>query len=532
MRARSRYYGVSVERNLFLSGNEAIARGAVRAGVTFACGCPGTPSAEILAAMVADPTDAAGIFRAQWCVNEKVALENAIGASLAGVRTLVTMKNVGLNVAADPFMALSLAGVNAGLVIVSVDDPGMLSSQSEQDSRRFAAFAKIPMLEPSDSQESYDFLAEAFALSEEFDTPVMLRTTMRLAHSRSRAIPRAPVVVVPRPYEQVLDKYVVVPQYARARNRRVLERLQLLRARAEQTPLNVLEAGTADFGIIASGAAYNYARAAFPRAWFLKLGLSHPLPYQKVIRLYRSVSRVAVVEELEPYIEEQVRMLGLAVIGKEAIPVDGELNREVVFAALEPYIQHLSAPRRRAIVPPPPRISSSVETESEPPAGGELEPPGRASALCAGCGQRSVLTSLRKLKVAPLGGIGCHTLGVSPSPLALESCLCMGAGIGMMAGMNKVLGRKAAAAVLDDSAFLHSGITALVDACHSEGEGLVIVFDCSRGSLSDIERLCVGIGVRCHTLGARGAKAVQAELATELDTPGLGVVIACAPSAG
>ena len=241
-----------MERTLFFSGNEAIAHGAVRAGAGFACGYPGTPSTEII-------ETAARLhgIHTEWCVNEKVALETAVGASLAGVRSMVTMKHVGLNVAADPFMTLSLTGVNGGLVIVSADDPGMHSSQNEQDSRAYARFAKVPMLEPSDSQEAYDFVAEAFALSEEFDTPVLLRSTTRLSHGRGQVIPRVPVELEARAYARDIEKYVMVPQNARLRNRLVLERVEKLRARAEESPLNVLEAGTAEVGIIASGVAYN-----------------------------------------------------------------------------------------------------------------------------------------------------------------------------------------------------------------------------------------------------------------------------------
>ncbi len=263
----------------------------MRAGLGFACGYPGTPSTEII-------EELAGLDgpKAEWCINEKVALETGIGASLAGARALVTMKHVGLNVAADPFMTLALTGVNAGLVVVSADDPGMHSSQNEQDNRHFAAFARVPMLEPSDSQEAYDFVAWAFGLSEEFDTPVLLRSTTRVSHGRGRVVPRAPVRAESSPYVKDIAKYVMVPEYARERNRLALHRLELLRRRAEESPLNVLEAGTTDIGIISSGVAYTYAREAFPKAWFLKLGMSHPLPYHKVAKLYDSVSRVFVVE--------------------------------------------------------------------------------------------------------------------------------------------------------------------------------------------------------------------------------------------
>jgi indolepyruvate ferredoxin oxidoreductase alpha subunit len=525
-----------VERTLFFSGNEAIAHGAVRAGAGFACGYPGTPSTEIL-------ETAARLegIHAQWCVNEKVALETAVGASLAGRRTIVTMKHVGLNVAADPFMTLSLTGVNGGLVIVSADDPGMHSSQNEQDNRAYAKFAKVPMLEPSDSQEAYDFVAEAFALSEEFDTPVLLRSTTRLSHGRGQVIPRVPVELEPHDYARDISKYVMVPQYARIRNRLVLERLQKLRARAEESPLNVLEAGTADVGIIASGVAYTYAREAFPKAWFLKLGMSHPLPHRKVARLFQEVSRVAVVEELDPFIEEQVRALGLPVVGKEAIPADGELDQDIVFRALEPFLSRRPPRRRRPVFPPVPRLADPPQ----PAAGLPVRPP----VLCPGCTHRSVFTALRRHKLVPMGDIGCYTLGALPPLLALDSCLCMGASIGMMAGFNKALERKAAAAVIGDSTFFHSGITPLIDAYYNEADGLVIVLDNrttamtghqghpgtglrpdrSQGPAVDIQKLCEGIGVRCNTVDANDYRVLDAAIKAELDAPGLGVIVALAP---
>lgn len=530
-----------MERALFLSGNEALAHGALRAGVGFACGYPGTPSTEILETLARDPAVRDGAVKAEWCINEKVAFETAVGASLAGARALVTMKHVGLNVAADPLMTLSLTGINAGFVVVSADDPGMHSSQNEQDNRRYAAFAKIPLLEPSDSQEAYDFVAEAFALSEEFDTPVLLRSTTRVSHGRSRVVPRVPVKVDERPYERALDKYVMVPQYARRRNRLVLERLERLRVRSEHSPLNVLEAGTSDLGIIASGVAYTYAREAFPKAWFLKLGMSHPLPYEKVAKLYSSVSRVAVVEELDPFLEEQVRGLGLPVVGKQVIPADGELDQEIVFNALEPCLKRRPPRRRRALIPPAPRIADPPQAD----AGLPVRPP----VLCPGCPHRAVFAMLRKHHVAALSDIGCYTLGALPPLLALDSCLCMGASVGMMSGMNKTLGRKAAVAVLGDSTFFHSGVTPLIDARYNETEGLIVVLDNrttamtghqghpgsglhldrSQGPNLDIEQLCAGIGVRARTVDALDVEAVEAALADELTAPGLGVLVAWAP---
>jgi indolepyruvate ferredoxin oxidoreductase alpha subunit len=531
----ARYNRRLVERALFYSGNEAIAYGAARAGAGFACGYPGTPSTEIIE--TAAEIDG---LHAQWCINEKVALETAVGASLAGVRSLVTMKHVGLNVAADPFMTLSLTGVNAGLVIVSADDPGMHSSQNEQDNRAYAKFGRVPMLEPSDSQEAYDFLAEAFAHSEEFDTPVLLRTTTRLSHGRGRVLPRVPIDLEPRDYERDSGKYVMIPAHARARNRVVLERLEKLRARSEESSLNVLEAGSADLGIIASGIAYTYCREAFPQAWFLKLGMSHPLPYKKVASLYQHVSRVAVVEELDPFIEDQVRALNLPVIGKQAIPADGELDQEIVFNALEPFLLRRPPRRRRVQLPAPPKISAPP-----PPAALPVRPP----VLCPGCSHRSVYTALRRHKLVYMGDIGCYTLGALPPVVALDTCLCMGASIGMMAGFNRALGRKAAVGVIGDSTFFHSGITALIDALYNQAEGLVMVLDNgttamtghqghpgtglhaqgTHGAPAEIQRLCEGIGVRCETVDANDYTALERSIRDEIDMPGLGVVVALAP---
>jgi len=527
---------VIVERIPFLSGNEAIARGAVRAGLGFACGYPGTPSTEIVEelARLEDPL-------VEWCINEKVALETGIGASLAGARTLVTMKHVGLNVAADPFMTLALTGVNAGLVVVSADDPGMHSSQNEQDNRHFAAFARVPMLEPSDSQEAYDLVAWAFDLSEEFDTPVLLRSTTRVSHGRGRVVPRAPVAVDEPAYVKDIAKHVMVPEYARERNRLALARLERLRQRSEQSPLNVLEAGTTDIGIIASGAAYTYAREAFPKAWFLKLGMSHPLPYRKVAKLYESVSRVFVVEELDPFLEDQVRALGLPVVGKEVIPRNGELNQEIVFDALEPLLKRRPPRRKRPVFPPAPVIAPAPKPADDLP----VRPP----VLCPGCPHRAVFAMLRREQVAVMGDIGCYTLGALPPLLSLESCLCMGASVGMMAGINRRLGRTAAVAVIGDSTFFHSGVTPLIDARYNETPGLVIVLDNrttamtghqghpgtglhpdrSSGPAVDIGGLCRGIGVPATTVDAFDEDAVRSAIREAVAAGELRVLVALAP---
>jgi len=399
----------------------------------------------------------------------------------------------------------------------------------------------VPMLEPADSQEAYDFPAWAFDLSEEFDTPVLLRSTTRLSHGRGRVVPRAPVTFERRDYARDIAKYVMVPDYARERNRVALARLERLRRRAEETPLNVLEAGTADFGIIASGVAYTYAREAFPKAWFLKLGMSHPLPYEKVAKLYGSVSRVFVVEELDPFIEEQVRGMGLPVVGKEVIPANGELDQEIVFNALEPALKRKPPRRRRPVVPPKPLIAAAPKPTDDLP----VRPP----VLCPGCPHRAVYAMLRRRKVAVMGDIGCYTLGALPPLLSLESCLSMGASIGMMAGMNRALGRIAAVAVIGDSTFFHSGITPLIDARYNQAPGLVIVLDNrttamtghqghpgtglhpdrSVGPALDIERLCRGIDVRCTTVDAFDEAAVDDVLKRELASDDLSVLVALAP---
>ncbi len=526
-----------MDPTLFLMGNEAIAYGAARAGAGFAYAYPGTPSTEII-------ETAAGLdgVHAEWCVNEKVALETAVGCSRAGVRTLVAMKHVGLNVAADPLLTLTETGVNGGLVIVSSDDPGMNSSQNEQDSRQYARFAKIPMLEPSDSQEAYDFVAEAFALSEEFDTPVLLRSTTKLSHGRGQVVQRERIEPASIEYVKDITKHLMVPQWARLRTRFIIERLQRLRQRAEVSPLNVLCEGTADVGIISSGVVYEYAREAFPTAWHLKLGLSYPLPYRKIAELYERVSRVFVVEELDPFIEDHVRMLGLPVIGKEAIPADGELDPDIVTAALEPYLEADPPQGRSPVFPPAPRLSDPAP---------ESDLPVRPPVLCPGCRHRSVFTALKRHKLAAMGDIGCYMLGADPPLNALDSSLCMGASIGMMAGFNEALGRKASAAVIGDSTFFHSGITSLISASYNAADGLVMILDnrttamtghqgnpgsgvrpdLTEGPAISIQELCDGIHVRCTTIDAKDYQAIVGAIKTEVATPGLGVIVAQAPCA-
>jgi len=434
-----------------LSGNEAVARGAYEAGVRFASAYPGTPSTEILETVARYRE-----IEAQWAPNEKVALETAVGASLGGGRALVAMKHVGLNVAADPLFSLSYMGVNGGVVIVTADDPGMHSSQNEQDNRWYARAAKIPMLEPADSQEAKDFTVFAFQLSEEYDTPVLLRTTTRISHSKSVVELGGRREVPLRPYQKRFRKNVLLPSTARLRHPWVEERMRKLEELANRLELNRVEWGNRRLGIIAAGVAYQHAREAFPEASFLKLGMTHPLPEKLVRRFAEAVDQLLVVEELDPVLEEQIRAMGIPVVGKEKIPLLGELNPDVVAQGWNG-----GAPELKPVL-------EDVKLPSRPPV------------LCPGCSHRGVFWALKKLRLTVHGDIGCYTLGALPPLEAMDSCLNMGASIGMAEGMVKVAPEKfkgKVVGVIGDSTFIHSGITALIDMVYNRGLATVIILD-------------------------------------------------------
>ena len=499
-----------------LSGNEAIARGAWEAGCTFGSGYPGTPSSEILPALTK-----LGECYTEWSVNEKCAFEAASGASLAGARCLVTMKHVGLNVAADPFFTQSYTGVNGGMVVISADDPHMHSSQNEQDNRHYARAAKVPMLEPATAQEAYDFTRLAYELSERFDTPVMLRVVTRLCHSDG--IVEVGERQAPAPCEPVKDpgKYVMIP--ARARQRRVVmsERTEALRAALPELGPNRMEPGDPAIGIIAAGVAYQYAKEAAPQASFLKLGMTWPLDERLIRQFAASVQKLYVVEELDPYLATEVRALGLTV---EALPESlqrGELSPARVGAALQGQD-----------VPPP--------EKSDLP----LRPP----QLCPGCPHRGVYVGLNRLKVYVTGDIGCYTLGSLPPLEALHTCLCMGAGIGQVHGLNQACGeRQKAVAVIGDSTFIHSGITGLANIAYNNSPSTVVILDNSTtamtggqdhpgtgrtlsgrpGSKLDLEAICRGCGIEhVVTVDALDLGAVQAALREAMDLDAPAVVIA------
>ena len=436
---------------LILSGNAAVARGAFEAGVEIAAAYPGTPSTEILEHMATYEDD----IYAEWSVNEKVAFEIAFGGSLGGKRSLAVMKHVGVNVASDVLMTASYTGVNAGLVFVSADDPGMHSSQNEQDNRFYARMAKVPMLEPSNSQEAKDFTVLAFGLSERFDTPVMLRMTTRVCHGKGVVELGERLELETRPYEKDARKTVMIPAYARARHVLVEERRGLLEDYAESFEHNRVEMSDTDLGVISSGVAYEYAREALPKASFLKLGMTYPLPSTALKAFASKVNRLVVVEELEPYLEDALRALGLEVTGKDLLPRVGELSPEIV--------------------------RSKVAGERDAPAGASAAPlPARPPVMCPGCPHRGPFSILKKLRATVSGDIGCYTLSSLPPLEAMDTCVCMGASIGVGQGLKRSLsGRQAerTVAVIGDSTFIHSGIPSLVNAVYNGADLTVLILD-------------------------------------------------------
>jgi indolepyruvate ferredoxin oxidoreductase alpha subunit len=452
-----------------LSGNEAIALGAWEAGVRYAAAYPGTPSTEILPALA----QYAGV-RAEWAANEKVALDTAVGASFAGARALAAMKHVGVNVASDSLMTLSYTGVGAGLVLVSADDPGAFSSQNEQDNRHYARFGKFPCLEPADSQEAKDFTRFAFELSEQFDTPVMLRSTTRLSHSKSAVEvsmpdePREPGALPS--FERKPRKYVMIPAHARLRHPEVEARMQALAGYAETCPLNRVEWGDRRVGVISSGVAYQYAREVLDGFSLLKLGMTYPLPAGMIRDFAAELETLVIVEELDPFIEEYVRALGLAVLGKEFFPLTGELSlarvREGALLAGLPI-------QAQSEVPGP---KSQKEPQAEPEAL-RLDIPPRPPALCPGCPHRSVYFNLRKLKLLVAGDIGCYAIGVLPPFEEMDMLISMGASIGMAHGAKQAGCPDKIVATIGDSTFFHAGLPELANTIYNRGVACTMILD-------------------------------------------------------
>ena len=441
---------------VFLSGNEAVARGCYEHGVKVATAYPGTPSTEILENVVKYKDH----IYCEWSSNEKVAFEVAMGASFGGVRTIVAMKHVGLNVAADPLMTSTLVGGDGGFVIITADDPGMHSSQNEQDNRYYAKFAKIPLIEPSDSQEVKDYLGTAFEISEQFGTPVLFRLSTRLSHAKTPVTPGERTEVPRKEYAKDTSRRVVIPAHARRLHVKVEERLCRLKEYAEKSPLNRVEDGDPKVGVISSGIAYQYARDAFPTATFLKLGMSFPFPTELVRKFAARFDRVFVVEENEPFIEDEMRIAGITnVVGKEKVPLCGELNQEIVRKSL-----------------------TGKAAKAEP-----SSVPARPPVLCPGCPHRSTFFTLNRMRIGSTSDIGCYTLGVMPPLEGLDTCVCMGASIGNALGLEKAIGKEFAkkmVAVIGDSTFIHSGMTGLADVAYNRGATTVIVLDNSTTAMT------------------------------------------------
>ena len=441
---------------VLLSGNEAVARGCYEHGVRVATAYPGTPSTEILENVVRYKDD----VYCQWSPNEKVAFEVAMGAAFGGARAIAVMKHVGLNVAADPLMTSSYVGGDGGFVVVTADDPGMHSSQNEQDNRYYAKFAKIPLVEPSDSQEVKDHLGTAFEISERFGTPVLFRLTTRISHAKGPVELGERVEVPLREYEKETSRRVVIPAHARRLHVRIEERLREIQQHVETSPLNRIEKGDPSVGVISSGIAYQYARDAFPEATFLKLGISYPFPVELAKGFCARFEKVYVIEENEPFIEEHLRVAGITnIVGKDAVPLCGELNQGIVRDS----------------------ISGSQ-------AGPERVPvPARPPVLCPGCPHRSTFFTLNRTKTGATSDIGCYTLGVMPPLEGIDTCVCMGASIGNALGFEKAVGKEAArkmVAVIGDSTFVHSGITGLADVAYNKGATTVIILDNSTTAMT------------------------------------------------
>jgi indolepyruvate ferredoxin oxidoreductase alpha subunit len=512
-----------------LSGNEAIAQGAREAGALFASAYPGTPSTEILETIARQ-----GDIQVQWAPNEKVAYEVAVGVALGGGRALVAMKHVGVNVAADPLFSSSYSGVNGGLVLVSADDPAMHSSQNEQDNRHLARAAKIPMLEPSDSQEAKDFVCLAFEISEQLDTPVMLRVTTRICHSMSPVVFDADAAFEPRPvrpYRRHMAKNVLLPVHARRRHEIVEERLARLAVLGESArEINRLHWGDRTVGIVTSGVAYQYVREVLPDASILKLGLTYPIPADLVREFAAGVDELYVVEELDPFLENEIRALGLRPVGKEVLPATGELDPDRVAAAF------------------------GIELGGNGLAPVDEPLPARPPVLCAGCGHRAAFYTLARMGLVVTGDIGCYTLGTLPPLLAIDSCMCMGASVGMAQGMEIALragsDHRRVVAVIGDSTFIHSGITGLINTVYNGGSSTVLILDNGttamtghqdhpgtgvtasgvRTSSLDFAALCRAIGIRrVRETDPYDMDRLEAILTEELAAPEPSVIICRAP---
>jgi indolepyruvate ferredoxin oxidoreductase alpha subunit len=479
-----------------MTGNEAIARGAYEAGLRFASAYPGTPSTEILENVVLYKKD----VYCEWAPNEKVALESAIGAAIAGARSLSAMKHVGVNVAADALFTFAYTGTNGGLVLVSADDPGMHSSQNEQDNRNYASFARVLMLEPSDSQEAKEMTKLGFELSEKFDTPVMLRVTTRICHSKSLVELEDRKEKDMVKYTKNISKYVATPGNGKVMRKMLVERIKAMEEYSNETPINYIEYNNKDLGIVTSGVAFEYAKEVFgDTASYLKLGMTYPLPMAKIKEFSMNVKRLIVIEELDPYIENQIKIAGIKCEGKNLIPELDELNPDIIRNSVLGISSETLSLDLKAVVRPP--------------------------TMCAGCPHRGFFHVLSKRKNVMISGdIGCYTLGSAAPLSAMDTCICMGASVS--AGHGAAIAFKNAGedtrvvSVIGDSTFFHSGITGLINVVYNKSNEVTVILDNRITGMTghqqnpgtgytlmgeeayqvDLEQLCLAIGIKKENL--------------------------------
>ena len=509
-------------KKVIMLGNEAIARGAYEAGVKVSAAYPGTPSTEISEQIVKYKDD----IYAEWSPNEKVATEVAIGASVSGVRAMACMKHVGLNVAADPLYTVSYMGVNGGLVIVVADDPGLYSSQNEQDTRMVARAAQVPVLEPSDSMEAKEFMKVAYEISEKFDRPVIFRTTTRLAHSQGLVELYDREEVSDKEYVKDVRKTVMMPGNAKLRHVEIEKRNLELAEAANTLAINTVEMNDTKIGVITSGIPYLYVKEALPNASVLKLGMVNPLPKKLITEFAEKVDTLYIVEELDPVIEEQVKSWGIKAIGKEIFTVQGEYSANMI---------------RKAIL--------KEEVEVKAPAAA----PGRPPILCPGCPHRSVYYVLNKLKMHAAGDIGCYTLGAVAPLSVVDTTICMGASISSLHGMEKAKGKdyiKNWVAVIGDSTFLHTGVNSLMNMIYNKSTGTVMILDNSTTGMTghqdhaatgktllgeptnaiDIPALCKALGVKyVTTVNAFDIKTLEKVIKEEVARDEVSVIITKSP---
>jgi len=512
-----------VSEKVLMLGNEAFARGAYEAGCKVSAAYPGTPSTEISEAIVKYDE-----IYAEWSPNEKVALEVAIGASISGVRAMASMKHVGLNVAADPLFTASYTGVNGGLVIIVADDPGLYSSQNEQDTRAIARAAKVPVLEPSDSAEAKEFVKFAFELSEKYDTPVIVRSTTRLSHSQGLVELNDRINIEDKPYVRDAAKYVMMPGNAKKRHLVVESRELALIKDSSDFPINRVEYNDTKIGVITSGIPYQYVKEALPEASVLKLGIVNPLPRKLIEDFASRVETLYVIEELDPIIEEQVKSWGIKAIGKDILTVQGEYSANML---------------RRAIKGENISLLSAAELPARPPI------------LCPGCPHRSVFTVLKKLKLHGAGDIGCYTLGAVAPLSVVDTTVCMGSSISSLHGMEKAKGKeyiKNWVAVIGDSTFLHTGINSLINMVYNKSSGTVLILDNSTTGMTghqdhaatgktlkgeptyavDLEQLCKAVGVpNVYVVNAFDTAELEKTVKEATASDELAVIIAKAPCA-